>query len=155
MREVLSEQEVVLDIKQIARILPHRYPFLLVDRIIELNLDEDRIVGQKSVTFNEHFFQGHFPDAPIMPGVLVLEALAQTGGILIYKKGHHAKTAVLLNIQNAKFRKRVVPGDTLKLEVKMLHLTEIGGKIEARARVNGLVVTEAAIGFALIDKDKL
>ena len=155
MREALSEQNVVLNIKEIAKILPHRYPFLLVDKIIYLSLDENRIVGQKNVTFNEHFFQGHFPGAPIMPGVLVLEALAQTGGILIYKKGFHAKTAVLLNIQEAKFRKPVVPGDTLRLEVSMLHLSGSGGKISACAIVNGKVVAEAKIGFALLDKDQL
>ena len=153
MSEALSEQNIVLNIKEIAKILPHRYPFLLVDKIIHLSLDENRIVGQKSVTFNEHFFQGHFPDAPIMPGVLVLEALAQTGGILIYKKGFHAKTAVLLNIQDAKFRKPVVPGDTLARS--MLHLSGSGGKISACAIVNEKVVTEAKIGFALLDKDQL
>lgn len=155
MREVLAEQQHDLTIKDIAKILPHRYPFLLVDKIIELNLNENRIVGQKCVTFNEYFFQGHFPDAPIMPGVLVLEALAQTGGILIYKKGYHAKTAVLLTVEKAKFRKRVVPGDTLRLEVVMEHLSETGGKIMAEAKVNEKVVTQAKIGFALLDKDEL
>lgn len=155
MRGALSEQNDILNIREIAKILPHRYPFLLVDKIIELSLDENRIVGQKCITFNEHFFQGHFPDAPIMPGVLVLEALAQTGGILIYKKGYHEKTAVLLTIEEAKFRKPVVPGDTLRLEVVMEHLSEIGGKIKARAKVSEKVVTEAKIGFALLDKDKL
>lgn len=155
MREALSEQNDILNIREIAKILPHRYPFLLVDKIIELNLNENRIVGQKCITFNEHFFQGHFPDAPIMPGVLVLEALAQVGGILIYKKGYHAKTAVLLSIEEAKFRKPVVPCDTLRLEVLMMHLSETGGKIKARAIVNEKLVTEAKIGFALLDKDKL
>ncbi|MDR2539182.1 MAG: 3-hydroxyacyl-ACP dehydratase FabZ [Chlamydiales bacterium] len=156
MNEVLSEQNTVLNVKQIAKILPHRYPFLLVDKIVHLNLKENHIVGHKNISFNEHFFQGHFPDAPIMPGVLVIEAMAQTAGVLIYKKGYQEKTAVLLNIQDAKFRKPVEPGDTLIIDVRMLHLSGSGGKILAHASVQekGLV-TEARIGFALLDKDQL
>src|SRR5271155_5176235 len=109
MGTVVSSQPVILDVKEITKILPHRYPFLLVDKIIYLNLEENVIIGQKNVTVNEPFFQGHWPDVPIMPGVLILEALAQSGGILVHKKGYCEKIAVLLNINNAKFRRPVVP----------------------------------------------
>ena len=148
-------QPVILDVKEIAKILPHRYPFLLVDRITYLNLEENVIIGQKNVTVNEQFFQGHWPQVPIMPGVLVLEALAQTGGILIHKKGHGQKIAVLLNINNAKFRKPVVPGDVLTLHVSGMHLSNKGGRILAKAMVNEQLAVEAEIGFALIDKEQL
>src|ERR1700733_12516010 len=93
-----------LDVKEIIKILPHRYPFLLVDRILEIDLDKGYILGQKCVTINEAFFQGHFPEAPIMPGVLILEALAPTSGVLVHLKGQNSRIAVLLNVNNAKFR---------------------------------------------------
>jgi 3-hydroxyacyl-[acyl-carrier-protein] dehydratase len=150
-----TSHPVILDVKEIAKILPHRYPFLLVDRIIYLNLEENVIIGQKNVTVNEQFFQGHWPQVPIMPGVLVLEALAQTGGILIHKKGHGEKIAVLLNINNAKFRKPVVPGDVLTLHASGMHLSNKGGRILAKAMVNEQLAVEAEIGFALIDKEQL
>jgi 3-hydroxyacyl-[acyl-carrier-protein] dehydratase len=146
---------IILDIKEISRILPHRYPFLLVDRIIHLNLEENIIIGQKNVTANEQFFQGHFPGVPIMPGVLVLEALAQTGGILVHQKGHNEKIAVLLNINNAKFRKPVVPGDVLILHATGIHIGSKGGRIMAKALVNDQLAAEAEIGFALVDKEQL
>lgn len=145
----------VLDQKKIREILPHRYPFLLVDKIIYLNLDENVIIGQKNVTINEQFFQGHFPGVPIMPGVLVLEALAQTGGILVHQKGHKEKIAVLLNVNNAKFRRPVVPGDVLTLHATGLHLSGKGGRIQAKALVNDLLAVEAEISFALVDKEQL
>jgi 3-hydroxyacyl-[acyl-carrier-protein] dehydratase len=146
---------VILDVKEISRILPHRYPFLLVDKIIYLNLDENMIIGQKNVTCNEQFFQGHFPGVPIMPGVLILEALAQTGGILVHQKGHNQKIAVLLNINNAKFRRPVVPGDVLFLHATGLHLSSKGGRILSKAMVNDQLAVEAEIGFALVDKEQL
>lgn len=146
---------VVLDVKQIIRILPHRYPILLVDRIVYMNLEENVIIGQKNVTVNEHFFQGHFPDVPIMPGVLILEALAQTGGILVHQKGHNEKIAVLLNINNAKFRRPVVPGDVLMLHATGLHISQKAGKVLAKATVNDQLAVEAEIGFALVDKEQL
>lgn len=150
-------QPVILNVKEIAKILPHRYPFLLVDRITYLNLEENVIIGQKNVTVNEQFFQGHFPGVPIMPGVLILEALAQTGGILVHKKGHSEKIAVLLNINNAKFRKPVVPGDVLILQAFGVHLSNKGGRILAKAMVNDpeQLAVEAEIGFALVDKEQL
>jgi 3-hydroxyacyl-[acyl-carrier-protein] dehydratase len=150
-----STQPVLFDVKAIARILPHRYPFLLVDRIVRLDLEENIIIGQKNVTTNEQFFQGHFPGVPIMPGVLVLEALAQTGGILVHQKGHQDRIAVLLNVNNAKFRKPVVPGDVLMLHALALHVSGKGGRIQAKAMVGDLLVAEAEIGFALVDKDQL
>jgi 3-hydroxyacyl-[acyl-carrier-protein] dehydratase len=145
----------ILGIKEISKILPHRYPFLLVDRIIHLNLEDNTIVGQKNVTINEQFFQGHFPGVPIMPGVLILEALAQTGGILVYQKGYTEKTAVLLNINNAKFRKPVFPGDVLLLHATGCHVSQKGGRIDAKATVGDQVVVEAQIGFALVDREQL
>lgn len=148
-------KKFVFNIKEVAAILPHRYPFLLVDRILEMDLENDEIIGQKNLTINELFFQGHFPEAPIMPGVLILEALAQTGGILVHQKGNVQKIAVLLNIANAKFRRPVVPGDVLILHAKGLHISKTGGKIRARAEVDDRVVAEAEISFALVDKEQL
>ncbi len=150
-----TSQPMIFDIKEISEILPHRYPFLLVDRIIELNLEENRIIGIKNVTRNEQFFQGHFPGVPIMPGVLILEALAQTGGILVHQKTQNAKIALLLNINNAKFRRPVVPGDVLELHATGLHFSSKGGRIEARALVDGQLAAQAEIGFALIQKEQL
>lgn len=141
--------ETVLNIKEISKILPHRYPFLLVDRIVELDLNNNQIIGLKCLTVNELFFQGHFPEAPIMPGVLILEALAQTGGVLIYQKGFHEKTAVLLSIRHAKFRRPVYPGDNLYLHLDGTHLSSKGGKVHGRAIVEDELAAEAEIGFAL------
>ncbi len=148
-------QPPLLDIKEISEILPHGYPFLLVDRILELNLEEDSIVGLKNVTMNEPFFQGHFPGVPIMPGVLILEALAQTGGILIHKKNKDAKIALLMSVNNAKFRKPVVPGDALILQATGIHFSSKGGKIRAKALVGSKVAVEAEIGFVLVQKEQL
>lgn len=145
---------MLLDCAHILEILPHRYPILLVDRIIMMDLDAGRIVGQKNVTINESFFQGHFPKAPIMPGVLILEALAQTGGILIYKKGYQQKTAVLLSINHAKFRHPVLPGDILHLHVESLKCRENAGKIQGKALVNEEIVAEAEIIFGLVDPNQ-
>ncbi|MEN9344336.1 MAG: (3R)-hydroxymyristoyl-[acyl-carrier-protein] dehydratase [Chlamydiota bacterium] len=150
-----SNTSVVVNVKEILDILPHRYPFLLVDRIVYLNLDENVIIGQKNVTVNEQFFQGHFPGVPIMPGVLILEALAQAGGVLVHKKCHSKKIAVLLNIANAKFRKPVVPGDVLMLHATGLYISHKGGRVMAKAIVNDQVAVEAEIGFALVDKEQL
>jgi 3-hydroxyacyl-[acyl-carrier-protein] dehydratase len=152
---VHTPPQIVFDAKKIAQILPHRYPFLLVDRIIHLDLEEKVIIGLKNVTMNEHFFVGHFPDAPIMPGVLILEALAQTGGILVHQKLQTEKIAVLLTVNDAKFRRPVVPGDTLYLHVIGQHVSFKGGKVLAKAMVSEQVVVEAEIGFALVDRKQL
>lgn len=151
----MREQPFVMNSKEIAKILPHRYPFLLVDRILQINLEENEILGVKNVTVNEPFFQGHFPGVPIMPGVLLLEALAQTGGILVHQKGYTKKIAVLLNVSQAKFRKPVVPGDVLHLHVKGLHISGTGGKIRAKAMVLDQLAVEAELSFALVDKELL
>ena len=150
-----SNLTTILDAKKIAQILPHRYPMLLVDRIVHLDLEENTIMGQKNVTMNEHFFSGHFPGVPIMPGVLILEALAQTGGILVHQKLQTEKIAVLLTVNNAKFRKPVIPGDVLFLHIAGQHVSFKGGKVVAKAIVNDQVVVEAKIGFALVDKNQL
>src|SRR5690606_25010073 len=136
-----------LDVKEILEILPHRYPFLLVDKIIDIDLEKGIIVGQKNLTFNESFFQGHFPGAPIMPGVLILEALAQAGSVLVHLKGEKEKVAVLLNVRNAKFRNPVRPGDILFLRGEGIHLSSKGGRIKAVATVNDKIAVEAEVGF--------
>lgn len=149
------DQPKTLDIKQILKILPHRYPFLLVDRILEIDLDRGYILGQKNVTFNEPFFQGHFPDVPIMPGVLILEALAQAGGVLVHLKVQGDKIAILLGVNQAKFRHPVKPGDVLLLRGQGLHFSSKGGKIKSEALVNDKVVAEAEISFVFVDKNQI
>jgi 3-hydroxyacyl-[acyl-carrier-protein] dehydratase len=149
------KKSVVLDHRQIAKILPHRYPFLLVDKIIHLDLEINEIIGIKNVTINEFFFEGHFPNAPIMPGVLIIEAMAQTGAILVHQKGFVDKIAVLLNINSAKFRKPIFPGDTINIYAKSVHIGAKGGKMFAKASVNENVCVEAELSFALVEKEKL
>ena len=150
-----SRRSTIFNAKEIAQMLPHRYPFLLVDRVIELNLEDNWIVGMKNVTMNEQFFQGHFPGAPIMPGVLILEALAQTGGILVHQKGYAHKIAVLLHMGHVKFRRPVVPGDTLILQVQGLHLSSKAGKVLGKAFVDEQLAVEAEIAYALMDKGQI
>ena len=145
----------LLDIKKIVKILPHRYPFLLVDQIIELDMEKGTIVGKKNLTINEAFFQGHFPEAPLMPGVLILEALAQTGGILVHLKDNRGKVAILLGVNQAKFRRPVRPGDVLTLKATILHLSSKGGKVAAEAIVDQTLVAEAEMSFALVDKEQI
>lgn len=150
-----TEKVQTLDIKQILNILPHRYPFLLVDRVLEMDLENGYILAQKNLTINEAFFQGHFPDAPIMPGVLILEALAQAGGILVHLKAQGERIAVLLNVNNAKFRHPVKPGDVLQLRCQGLHFSSKGGRVKAEALVEGKVAAEAEIGFVFVDKSQI
>lgn len=139
-----------LDIEAIKQILPHRYPFLLVDRILTLDPGK-RAVGRKNVTMNEPFFQGHFPQRAIMPGVMIIEVMAQIGGVMILSMGEHqGKLAYLGTVDNAKFRKPVVPGDTLDVEVELLRLRGSMGKVKCIARVDGEEVAEAEIMFALV-----
>jgi 3-hydroxyacyl-[acyl-carrier-protein] dehydratase len=151
----MIEKPVKLDTKEIVKILPHRYPFLLVDKILELDKEKGIIVGTKNLTINEAFFQGHFPGAPLMPGVLILEAMAQTGGILVHLKGHEGKVAVLLGVKEAKFRKPVKPGDVLTLKATVLHLSSKGGRVAAEAYVGDLLVAEAEMGFALVEYNQI
>ena len=138
-----------LDINMIQKILPHRYPFLLVDRIIEST--DKKIVGLKNVTINEPFFQGHFPGHPIMPGVLILEAMAQVGGIgALSLPENRGKMAYFLSIKEAKFRKPVVPGDQLIIEVEIMKKKLSVLQVRATAKVAGEVVTEAEMMFAFV-----
>ena len=141
-----------LDINAIRALLPHRYPMLLVDRIIEL--DAERIVGIKNVTANEPFFEGHFPDFPVMPGVLIIEALAQTAGVLVLGQipDRANKLVFLASIERAKFRKPVLPGDQLRLEAVITKNKVSVAKISARALVEGQVVAEADLMCSLQDK---
>lgn len=150
-----GEHKHVLDIKQIRKILPHRYPFLLIDKILEIDLEKPSILGQKNVSINESFFQGHFPENPIMPGVLILEALAQTGGILLHEKGFVNKVALFLSINNAKFRHPVKPGDILVLYAEGIVFTSKGGRVKTKAYVDSKVVVEADVGFALVNKEQI
>ena len=151
----MNGNTVVLSTKEVQKILPHRYPFLLVDRVIHIDLEANEIICVKNVTVNDPFFQGHFPGAPIMPGVLILEALAQAGGILVHQKGYDKKIAVLLNITGAKFRRPVTPGDVLHLHAKGLHISGNGGKIQAKAMIGEQIAAEAELSFAMVDKEKL
>ena len=144
----------ILDVNEIRRILPHRYPFLLIDRITEL--EDERIVGIKSVTANEPFFVGHFPDFPVMPGVLIVEAMAQTAGVLVLKSipDRHRKLVLLVSIEQAKFRKPVVPGDQLRIEMTMLRRKASVAKMAGKATVDGVVVAEAEVMCKLADKEE-
>ena len=143
----------VMDNVEIQSILPHRYPFLLVDRIRELDPDR-RIVGIKNVTINEPFFQGHFPGRPVMPGALILEALAQVGGVLAFKSlGSVGRPVVYLTgIDGAKFRKPVVPGDILRLEVDVLKKRAPFWKMQGRAFVESELVCEAEVTAMVTDE---
>lgn len=143
----------ILDIKAIQEILPHRYPFLLVDKIIELE-PKVRIVGVKQVTINEPFFQGHFPGAPVMPGVLQIEALAQVGAILALREfeDRDKKIPFFSGIENARFRRPVVPGDTLILEVTALRIGSKVQKMRGEAKVDGQICAEAEIMSVIGDR---
>lgn len=142
----------ILDISQIREILPHRYPFLLVDRIIEL--EAERVVGIKNVTINEPFFNGHFPNFPVMPGVLIVEAMAQAAGVLVLSTipDRDSKLVFLVAIENARFRKPVVPGDTLRLEMTVVKRRANVAKMAGRATVDGVLVAEAEVMCKLEDK---
>jgi 3-hydroxyacyl-[acyl-carrier-protein] dehydratase len=136
----------ILDSRAIQEILPHRYPFLLVDKIIEI-VPRERIVGIKQVTVGEHFFQGHFPDAPVMPGVLQIEALAQVGAILALIEFEDRKNKIpfFSGIEKARFRRPVVPGDTLTLEVTAIRIGSRVLKMRGEAKVDGQITAEAEI----------
>lgn len=139
----------MLDVQQIKDIIPHRYPFLLVDRVIE-HEDSKRIVGIKNVTINEPFFQGHFPEYPVMPGVLILEALAQVGAIAVLSEEENkGKIGFLAGVDQCRFKRQVQPGDSLRLEVEIVRMRGSIGKGKGIATVNGEVACEAEIMFAI------
>ena len=143
-----------MDINEIREILPHRYPFLLVDRIVEM--EPERVVGIKQVTANEPHFTGHFPDFPVMPGVLIVEAMAQCAGVLVLQQMEDRKNklVLLVAIENARFRRPVVPGDCLRMEMKLTKRKASVAKMAGVATVDGVVVAEAEVMCKLADKEE-
>jgi len=143
-----------MNINEIMQYLPHRYPFLLVDRIIDLQPGQS-IVGIKNVSFNEPFFQGHFPGQPIMPGVLIVEAMAQVAGVLAFRSGMegNGKVVYFMSIEKAKFRRPVVPGDQLRLEIKVLQQRGTVWKFSGAATVDGKLASEADFTAMVTDKE--
>jgi len=147
--------DALLDIRQITKILPHRYPFLLVDKVVEIDGDR-RIKGIKNVSINEPFFQGHFPGTPIMPGVIIVEAMAQVSGLLFAQKLEHTgQLAVLLSMDGVKLRKAVVPGDQLILTAETVRMRKRTAQCRCKAMVGETVVAEAQIKFMLIDEERV
>lgn len=139
----------MLDINRILRTLPHRYPFLMVDRILEMEPGK-RAVGIKNVTVNEPFFQGHWPEMPVMPGVLILEAMAQVGGVLLLAQAdNEGKQAYIGGVDKVRFRRRVIPGDQLLIEVEIVKVKGDIGRVSATAKVDGQVAGEGLFSFAL------
>ena len=144
-----------MDINEIQAIIPHRYPFLLIDRIVEIEPFK-RIVAIKNVTINEPFFQGHFPGAPVLPGVIIIEAMAQAGAVLLFRevKDRENKLMYFTSIEEARFRKPVGPGDQLRLEVSVIKHKMGFAKLRGEARVDGQLVTEAVISSALAERPR-
>lgn len=144
----------MVDIQQIKEIIPHRYPFLLIDRIIEVE-EGKRAVGIKNVTANEEFFNGHFPEYPVMPGVLIVEALAQVSAvIMLVEEENRGKIGLFAGIDNCRFKKQVRPGDQLRLEVEMTRIRGLIAKAHAVATVDGEITCEADVTFALFNHKK-
>jgi 3-hydroxyacyl-[acyl-carrier-protein] dehydratase len=145
------EEKDMLDVEQIRAVLPHRYPMLLVDRVLEMDPGK-RAVGLKNVTANEDFFNGHFPGRSMMPGVLIIEAMAQVGGVLMLSMPeHYGRLPVIGAVENARFRKPVVPGDTLVTEVEVLYFRRGFGKVRLTGRVDNEVVASCEMVFGIVD----
>jgi 3-hydroxyacyl-[acyl-carrier-protein] dehydratase len=144
---------MILDVTEIQKILPHRYPFLFVDAIVEMERLK-RVVGIKNVTINESFFQGHFPGQPIMPGVLIIESMAQTGGVLLLTEvpDRESKLMYFVAVDGARFRRPVVPGDQLKVEMKVIAWRGDFCKLEGRATVDGQLAAEATLMCKMVDR---
>lgn len=146
--QLKRRDQLIMDVNEILDILPHRYPFMLVDRILEMDIEEQTIVGYKNLTFNEPFFQGHFPGEPIMPGVMQLEAMAQISGILLNKvSGKEGQIAYFMSINKAKFRRKVVPGDTLRMEIKVTRMRSSMAVVEGKAYVGDNLASQAELMF--------
>jgi 3-hydroxyacyl-[acyl-carrier-protein] dehydratase len=145
---------MILDVNGIQQILPHRYPFLLVDAILEIE-PQKRIVGIKNVTYNEPFFQGHFPGRPVMPGVLIIEAMAQAGGVLLFREvpDRANKLLYFAAIDDARFRRPVLPGEQLRLEVSVLTWRMSVCKLSGQATVNGELAAEATLMCKMVDRE--
>jgi len=146
---------MTIAIQEIMDLLPHRYPFLLIDRVVEFE-PKVRLAAIKNVTINEPFFQGHFPGAPIMPGVLVIEAMAQAGAVLMMSEfeDRQSKLAVFTGIEKAKFRRQIIPGDQLRLEVTVLNFKTRVGRMEAKAFVDGKLACEATLTCQIVPKQR-
>jgi 3-hydroxyacyl-[acyl-carrier-protein] dehydratase len=144
----------VVDIARVMHLIPHRYPFLLIDKVIDLVLGESAI-GIKNVTINENFFQGHFPSHPVMPGVLIIESMAQTAAVFVVEtlgEASHGKVVYFMSIESAKFRRPVVPGDQLRIHVTKEHARRNVWKVHAVARVDGTAVAEATYTAMILDR---
>jgi 3-hydroxyacyl-[acyl-carrier-protein] dehydratase len=144
---------MILTIQEIMDFLPHRYPFLLIDRVLEFE-PQKSVVAIKNVTMNEPFFQGHFPGAPIMPGVLVIEAMAQAGAVLLLSEleDRHSKLAVFTGIDGAKFRRSITPGDQLRIEVNVVSFRPRAGKMEGKAFIDGKLACEATLTCMIVPR---
>jgi len=150
-----ATESTALDINAICRILPHRFPFLLIDRVLEIERQK-RIVAIKNVTINEPFFAGHFPNLPIMPGVLIVEAMAQAGGVLLLTEfeDRDQKLVLFTGIERAKFRRPVVPGDQLRIQVEVKVWRGTAGRMEGKAYVGEKLVAEANVSCRLVDRSR-
>lgn len=139
----------MMDINEIKKLLPHRYPFLLVDRVLEM-VPKQKVIALKNVTVNEEFFNGHYPKRPVMPGVLIIETMAQAAGLMMLSEGEHlGKTPYFTGIDNARFRRAIVPGDQIIIEVEVIKLRGNVGKVKTVAKVENQVAAEAELMFIL------